>query len=129
CQSSSNLDSSSNQKGVLHQRSEGDILSSPNLKAFTLAELVEATRDFNPDTEIGEGGFGFVYKGWIDEQTCKPARGKTGKVVAIKKLKPDGFQGHKEWLSEVNYLGRLHHPNLVKLIGYCLDGDNRLLVY
>ncbi|CAN0843767.1 Probable serine/threonine-protein kinase PBL3 [Linum grandiflorum] len=60
CQSSSNLDSSSNQKGVLHQRSEGDILSSPNLKAFTLAELVEATRDFNPDTEIGEGGFGFV---------------------------------------------------------------------
>ncbi|KAL3716511.1 hypothetical protein ACJRO7_008156 [Eucalyptus globulus] len=50
-------------------------------------------------------------------------------VVAIKKLKPEGFQGHKEWLAEVNYLGQLHHPNLVKLIGYCLDGDNRLLVY
>uniref|UniRef100_A0A5B7B4B2 Protein kinase domain-containing protein n=1 Tax=Davidia involucrata TaxID=16924 RepID=A0A5B7B4B2_DAVIN len=50
-------------------------------------------------------------------------------VVAVKKLKPQGFQGHKEWLSELNYLGQLHHPNLVKLIGYCLDGDNRLLVY
>nr|KYP55521.1 putative serine/threonine-protein kinase NAK [Cajanus cajan] len=50
-------------------------------------------------------------------------------VVAVKKLKPEGFQGHKEWLSEVNYLGQLRHPNLVKLIGYCLEGDNRLLVY
>ncbi|CAN1179933.1 Probable serine/threonine-protein kinase PBL3 [Linum perenne] len=129
----SNVNSSSRQKSkkesLLHSRSEGDILSCPNLKSFTFAELIEATRDFNPDTEIGEGGFGFVYKGWIDEQTGAPARGKSGKVVAIKKLKPDGFQGHKEWLSEVNYLGRLHHPNLVKLIGYCLDGDNRLLVY
>ncbi|CAI0399385.1 unnamed protein product [Linum tenue] len=126
---------SSNQKGgtkessLLHLRSEGDILSSVNLKSFTFAELVEATKDFNPDALIGEGGFGFVYKGWLDEQTCHSGKGNGGKVVAIKKLKPDGFQGHKEWLSEVNYLGRLHHPNLVKLIGYCLDGENRLLVY
>ncbi|CAI0399386.1 unnamed protein product [Linum tenue] len=114
---------SSNQKGgtkessLLHLRSEGDILSSVNLKSFTFAELVEATKDFNPDALIGEGGFGFVYKGWLDEQTCHSGKGNGGKVVAIKKLKPDGFQGHKEWLSEVNYLGRLHHPNLVKLIG------------
>ncbi|XP_044480284.1 probable serine/threonine-protein kinase PBL3 isoform X2 [Mangifera indica] len=50
-------------------------------------------------------------------------------VVAVKKLKPEGFQGHKEWLTEVKYLGQLHHPNLVKLIGYCLEGENRLLVY
>ncbi|EHA8590844.1 putative serine/threonine-protein kinase PBL3 [Cocos nucifera] len=50
-------------------------------------------------------------------------------VVAVKKLKQEGFQGHKEWLTEVNYLGQLHHPNLVKLIGYCSEGDNRLLVY
>jgi len=47
----------------------------------------------------------------------------------VKKLKPQGYQGHKEWLSEVTYLGQLHHPNLVKLIGYCLEYDNRLLVY
>ncbi|ESQ34337.1 hypothetical protein EUTSA_v10008330mg [Eutrema salsugineum] len=51
-------------------------------------------------------------------------------VVAVKKLKPDAPQGHKEWLAEVDYLGRLHHMNLVKLIGYCLKGDYiRLLVY
>ncbi|PKI36854.1 hypothetical protein CRG98_042803 [Punica granatum] len=50
-------------------------------------------------------------------------------VVAVKKLKQESFQGHKEWLTELDYLGQLHHPNLVKLIGYCLDGENRLLVY
>ncbi|XP_026666411.1 probable serine/threonine-protein kinase PBL3 isoform X2 [Phoenix dactylifera] len=50
-------------------------------------------------------------------------------VVAVKKLKPEGYQGHKEWLTEVDYLGQLHHRNLVKLIGYCSEGDNRLLVY
>ncbi|CDP12360.1 unnamed protein product [Coffea canephora] len=50
-------------------------------------------------------------------------------AVAVKKLTPQGFQGHKEWLSEVNHLGRLHHANLVKLIGFCLKGENRLLVY
>ncbi|KAG8638887.1 probable serine/threonine-protein kinase PBL3 [Manihot esculenta] len=110
-------------------RSEGDILSSPHLKAFTLNDLKNATRSFRPDNLIGEGGFGDVYKGWIDEQTLGAASSGQGMVVAVKKLKPEGFQGHQEWLSEVNYLGQLHHPNLVKLIGYCLDGENRLLVY
>ncbi|KAJ7956365.1 Protein kinase [Quillaja saponaria] len=110
-------------------RSEGDILSSPNLKPFTFSELKNATRNFRPDSLIGEGGFGDVYKGWLDEQTLSATRPGCGMTVAVKKLKPEGFQGHKEWLSEVNYLGQLHHQNLVKLIGYCLVGDNRLLVY
>nr|TKR63862.1 KINASE 2B family protein [Populus alba] len=110
-------------------RSEGEILSSPNLKAFTFNELKNATRNFRPDSLLGEGGFGYVFKGWIDEHTLTAARPGSGMVVAVKKLKPEGFQGHKEWLTEVNYLGQLHHPNLVKLIGYCLEGENRLLVY
>ncbi|KAL0389268.1 UNVERIFIED_CONTAM: putative serine/threonine-protein kinase PBL3 [Sesamum calycinum] len=50
-------------------------------------------------------------------------------VVAVKKLKLESFQGHREWLTEVNYLGLLHHENLVKLIGYCSESDNKLLVY
>ncbi|KAJ0048781.1 hypothetical protein Pint_15231 [Pistacia integerrima] len=79
-------------------RTEGDILSSPNLKAFTFSELKTATRNFRPDSLIGEGGFGYVYKGWIDEQTLEPAKPGSGMVVAVKKLKPEGFQGHKEWL-------------------------------
>ncbi|KAL5996966.1 putative serine/threonine-protein kinase pbl3 [Asimina triloba] len=65
----------------------------------------------------------------IDGQTFAAAKPGSGMVIAVKKLKPEGFQGHKEWLAEVNYLGQLHDPNLVKLIGYCLEGDNRLLVY
>ncbi|GMQ10539.1 hypothetical protein CsSME_00053496 [Camellia sinensis var. sinensis] len=109
--------------------SESEILPSPHVKALSFSELKNATRNFRPDGLLGEGGFGYVYKGWLDEQTLTAAKPGSGIVVAVKKLKPQGFQGHKEWLSEVNCLGQLHHPNLVKLIGYCLDGDNRLLVY
>ncbi|KAL1806346.1 hypothetical protein ACET3Z_029414 [Daucus carota] len=110
-------------------RSESEILSSPHVKAFSFTELKNATRNFRPDSLLGEGGFGYVFKGWIDQHSLSAAKPGSGMVVAVKKLKPEGFQGHKEWLTEVNYLGQLHHPNLVKLIGYCSDGDNRLLVY
>jgi serine/threonine protein kinase len=50
-------------------------------------------------------------------------------VIAVKRLNQEGFQGHQEWLTEINYLGQLYHPNLVKLVGYCLEDDHRLLVY
>lgn len=123
------LPSSTNLSELPTPRTEGQILSSPNLKAFLFGDLKNATKNFRPDSLIGEGGFGCVYKGWIDEQTLAPSKPGSGMVVAVKKLKPEGFQGHKEWLTEVDYLGQLHHPNLVKLIGYCYDGDNRLLVY
>ncbi|XP_058179131.1 probable serine/threonine-protein kinase PBL18 isoform X3 [Rhododendron vialii] len=110
-------------------RSEDEILSSPHLKALLFSELKNATRNFRPDGLLGEGGFGCVYKGWLDEQALTAAKPGCGIAVAVKKLKPQGYQGHKEWLSEVDHLGQLHHPNLVKLIGYCLEDDNRLLVY
>ncbi|KAK8930634.1 hypothetical protein KSP39_PZI017056 [Platanthera zijinensis] len=114
---------------LITPRTEGEILASSNLKDFTFSELRNATRNFRPDSLLGEGGFGHVYKGWIDEQSLAASKPGVGRIVAIKKLKPEGFQGHKEWLTEVDYLGRLHHPNLVKLIGYCSEGDDRLLVY
>ena len=79
-------------------RTEGEILSSSNLKAFTFSELKSATRNFRSDGLLGEGGFGYVYKGWIDEQSLAPSKPGSGMVVAIKKLKSEGFQGHKEWL-------------------------------
>ncbi|KAG7012198.1 putative serine/threonine-protein kinase PBL3, partial [Cucurbita argyrosperma subsp. argyrosperma] len=116
-------------RGLQPKRTEGEILLSPNLKAFTYSELKNATKSFRPDTLIGEGGFGHVYKGWLDEQTLESVKPGTGMVVAVKKLKSEGFQGHKEWLSEVTHLSQLHHPHLVKLIGFCLDGESRLLVY
>lgn len=119
----------SNAQSLPTPRAEGEILSSPNLKAFSFNELKNATRNFRPDSLLGEGGFGYVFKGWLDEHSLAAAKPGSGIVVAVKKLKPEGFQGHKEWVTEVNYLGQLHHPNLVKLIGYCLEGENRLLVY
>ena len=79
-------------------RTEGEILSSSNLKAFTFNDLKTATKNFRPDSLLGEGGFGHVYKGWIDEHTLAPSKPGSGLVVAVKKLKPEGFQGHKEWL-------------------------------
>uniref|UniRef100_A0ACD5XHT1 Uncharacterized protein n=1 Tax=Avena sativa TaxID=4498 RepID=A0ACD5XHT1_AVESA len=110
-------------------RSEGEILQSANVKSFAFTELRTATRNFRPDSVLGEGGFGSVFKGWVDETTFAPARPGTGMVIAVKKLNQEGFQGHREWLAEVNYLGQLSHPNLVRLVGYCLEDEQRLLVY
>ncbi|XP_039059891.1 probable serine/threonine-protein kinase PBL3 [Hibiscus syriacus] len=122
-------DTSSSNGCLPTPRTEEEILASPNLKPFSFSELKNATRNFRPDSLLGEGGFGYVFKGWIDEHTLAAARPGSGMVIAVKKLKPEGFQGHKEWLTEVDYLGQLHHPNLVKLIGYCSEGEYRLLVY
>ncbi|KAL3523824.1 hypothetical protein ACH5RR_016658 [Cinchona calisaya] len=110
-------------------RSESEILESSNLKSFSLNDLRTATRNFRPDSVLGEGGFGCVFKGWIDEHSFKAAKPGTGLVIAVKRLHQESLQGHKEWLTEINYLGLLHHPNLVKLIGYCLEDEHRLLVY
>ncbi|XP_073313664.1 probable serine/threonine-protein kinase PBL3 isoform X2 [Primulina huaijiensis] len=102
---------------------------SGNLRSFTFNDLKNATRNFRFDSLLGEGGFGFVFKGWIDEQTFTPCKPGTGMVVAVKKLKSESYQGHREWLTELNYLSLLHHENLVKLIGYCAESEYRLLVY
>ncbi|OEL26257.1 Serine/threonine-protein kinase CDL1 [Dichanthelium oligosanthes] len=89
-------------------------------QTFTFRDLAVATRNFRPDCLLGEGGFGRVYKGYLN---C------VNQVVAIKQLDRNGLQGNREFLVEVLMLSLLHHPNLVSLIGYCADGDQRLLVY
>ncbi|KAE8703076.1 Serine/threonine-protein kinase PBS1 [Hibiscus syriacus] len=76
--------------------------------------------NFRLESFIGEGGFGRVYKGRLES---------TSQVVAIKQLDRNGLQGNREFLVEVLMLSFLHHQNLVNLIGYCADGDQRLLVY
>lgn len=110
-------------------RTEGEILQSCNLKSFTFSELKNATRNFRPDSVLGEGGFGSVFKGWVDEHSLAASKPGVGIVIAVKRLNQEGLQGHKEWLAEINYLGQLRHSNLVKLIGYCLEDDHRLLAY
>ncbi|KAJ6691630.1 TYROSINE KINASE FAMILY PROTEIN [Salix purpurea] len=109
--------------------SKFDVSVHSNLKSFSFTDLKNATKNFRSETLLGEGGFGCVFKGWIDLNTFAPTKPGSGVVVAVKRLKPESFQGHKEWLTEVTYLGQLHHENLVKLIGYCSESDNRLLVY
>ncbi|XP_043709893.1 serine/threonine-protein kinase PBL27 isoform X2 [Telopea speciosissima] len=89
-------------------------------QTFTFRELAAATKNFRQDCQLGEGGFGRVYKGRLES---------TGQVVAVKQLDRNGLQGNREFLVEVLMLSLLHHPNLVNLIGYCADGDQRLLVY
>ncbi|CAH8356404.1 unnamed protein product [Eruca vesicaria subsp. sativa] len=89
-------------------------------KTFTFRELATATKNFRQECLIGEGGFGRVYKGKIE---------KCDKVVAVKQLDRNGQQGNKEFIVEVLMLSLLHHKHLVNLIGYCADGDQRLLVY
>ncbi|GMY09242.1 U-box domain-containing protein 33-like [Fagus crenata] len=75
---------------------------------FSFSEIVEATRNFDPSLEIGEGGYGNIYKGFL---CCTQ--------VAIKKLRSGASQGPSEFQQEVHVLSRLKHPNLVKLIGSC----------
>ncbi|KAL9675934.1 hypothetical protein QQ045_004142 [Rhodiola kirilowii] len=100
-----------------------------NIKEFTSLELKEATKNFSRSLMLGEGGFGGVYKGVL-----RAADDLSKKIdVAVKQLGRRGLQGHKEWVTEVNVLGVVEHPNLVKLIGYCAEDDergiHRMLVY
>ncbi|CAN8260615.1 unnamed protein product [Cochlearia groenlandica] len=90
------------------------------LKTYTFRELATATKNFRQECLLGEGGFGRVYKGTLQS---------TGQVVAVKQLDKHGLHGNKEFQAEVLSLGQLDHPNLVKLVGFCADGDQRLLVY
>jgi len=97
-------------------------MGEPHIAAqtFIFRELAAATNNFRPECLLGEGGFGRVYKGKLES---------TGQIVAVKQLDRNGLQGNREFLVEVLMLSLLHHPNLVNLIGYCADGDQRLLVY
>ncbi|KAK0604662.1 hypothetical protein LWI29_017968 [Acer saccharum] len=100
-----------------------------NLKEFNFEDLQIATNNFKPEALLGEGGYGRVYKGWIDEKTLTPSEWGTGMAVAIKLWNPETVQAFEQWQLEVNILGRRHHPNLVKLLGYCWEDEMLVLVY
>lgn len=89
------------------------------LRKLTFAHLVEATNGFGPDSLVGSGGFGEVYK----------ARLKDGSSVAVKKLIHFTGQGDREFTAEMETIGKIKHRNLVPLLGYCKIGEERLLVY
>ncbi|XP_039049293.1 probable serine/threonine-protein kinase PBL7 [Hibiscus syriacus] len=88
-------------------------------KNFTLNDIERATNSFDASRVIGEGGFGIVYRGSLDE----------GAAVAVKVLKRKDQHGGQEFLAEVEMLSRLHHRNLIKLIGICAEENICCLVY
>nr|DAD46553.1 TPA_asm: hypothetical protein HUJ06_016490 [Nelumbo nucifera] len=106
-------------KGSLNSKGKDRDNKHNAAQSFTFRELATATKNFKATNLIGEGGFGRVYKGRLE----------TGQIVAVKQLDQNGLQGNQEFIVEVLMLSLLHHSNLVNLIGYCTDGDQRLLVY
>ncbi|ERN18850.1 probable serine/threonine-protein kinase PBL26 isoform X2 [Amborella trichopoda] len=109
-------------KATADGKKDGGKVGNGNIAAqtFTFRELAAATKNFRAECLLGEGGFGRVYKGRLENNS---------QLVAVKQLDRNGLQGNREFLVEVLMLSLLHHPNLVNLIGYCADGDQRLLVY
>ncbi|KAF3326711.1 receptor-like protein kinase [Carex littledalei] len=114
----------SNPKEVEHLRRHS---ATNHLIAFTFEEMRKVTKNFRHDSVLGGGGFGRVYKGFIDGEIRE---GLQPIQVAVKVHDGDNsFQGHREWLAEVIFLGQLSHPNLVKLVGYCCENEHRMLIY
>ncbi|KFK44732.1 hypothetical protein AALP_AA1G295500 [Arabis alpina] len=86
---------------------------------FTYSELKNATQDFDPSNKLGEGGFGIVYKGNLND----------GREVAVKQLLVGSRHGRGQFVAEIVAISSVLHRNLVKLYGCCFEGDHRLLVY
>uniref|UniRef100_A0A1J3JTN8 non-specific serine/threonine protein kinase n=1 Tax=Noccaea caerulescens TaxID=107243 RepID=A0A1J3JTN8_NOCCA len=89
-----------------------------NPHKFKLRELKRATGNFSPENKLGQGGFGTVYKGkWEDRD------------IAVKRVSEKSHQGKQEFISEITTIGNLNHRNLVKLLGWCYERKEYLLVY
>ncbi|KAJ9671869.1 hypothetical protein PVL29_025520 [Vitis rotundifolia] len=89
------------------------------LPLFELATLLNATNNFSSDNKLGEGGFGPVYKGILED----------GEEIAVKRLSKTSRQGLKEFKNEVESIAKLQHRNLVKLLGCCICGREKMLIY
>ncbi|KAL7163937.1 hypothetical protein ACSBR2_039946 [Camellia fascicularis] len=115
--------------GVSKMNMKDEVVHAYICKCFCYDILKEATNKFSKKNLLGEGGFGDVYKGWIDYCTMSAAKPGAGTPIAVKRLRKEGAQGCEEWLNELTFLGKLSHPNVVKLTGHCCEGNHRILVY
>ena len=104
----------------LHGEMDDEFEMGAGPRRFTYNQLSQATRGFSDEEKLGEGGFGSVYRGYLQDQ---------GLHVAIKKVSKTSKQGRREYVSEVTIISRLRHRNLVQLVGWCHDADELLLVY
>ncbi|KAK1421239.1 hypothetical protein QVD17_23424 [Tagetes erecta] len=89
------------------------------LSSYSLTIIAKSTNNFSPDNKLGEGGFGPVYKGVLED----------GREIAVKRLSETSTQGLDEFKNEVKFIAKLQHRNLVKLLGYCIQGNERMLIY
>jgi serine/threonine protein kinase len=87
------------------------------VKDFSFQELSHGTNDFSDSALIGQGGYGKVYRGILSD----------GTIVAIKRAQQGSLQGSKEFFTEIELLSRLHHRNLVSLLGYCDEEDEQVV--
>ncbi|KAJ0028294.1 hypothetical protein Pint_35129 [Pistacia integerrima] len=94
-------------------------IKAARVNGFSFTELEKATSGFSESSLVGQGGYGKVYKGILDN----------GTAVAIKRAQQGSLQGEGEFLTEIEILPRLHHCNLVSLVGYCDEGGEQMLVY
>ncbi|XAR53753.1 Non-specific serine/threonine protein kinase [Bertholletia excelsa] len=86
---------------------------------YDLATVKAATNNFSDASKIGEGGFGYVYEGTL----------ASGQEIAVKRLAKDSTQGEQEFKNEVLLVAKLRHRNIVRLLGFCLEGEEKILIY
>ncbi|KAI8534149.1 hypothetical protein RHMOL_Rhmol10G0066600 [Rhododendron molle] len=106
------------------------ILPTPNLRIFSFSKLRNATKNFGVDALLGEGRFGAVYRGTLYKNVV--LNNGSGLNIVVKKLDNKRIHKFEDWQliqSEVRFLGRLSHSNLVQLLGYCWEDDELLVVY
>ncbi|KAG5029317.1 hypothetical protein AAZX31_05G128800 [Glycine max] len=103
------------------RNNEADVhqMAAQEQKIFAYETLTAATKNFSAIHKLGEGGFGPVYKGKLND----------GREIAVKKLSHTSNQGKKEFMNEAKLLARVQHRNVVNLVGYCVYGTEKLLVY
>ncbi|KAL8241138.1 hypothetical protein R6Q59_014493 [Mikania micrantha] len=89
------------------------------LSSYSISTIAKATNNFSVNNKLGEGGFGPVYKGVLEN----------GQEIAVKRLSETSTQGLDEFKNEVKFITKLQHRNLVKLFGYCIQGNERMLIY
>ncbi|CAL9104084.1 unnamed protein product [Musa textilis] len=98
---------------------EGTDAKDLDLPLFDLGALADATGNFSIESKLGEGGFGPVYKGKLEDE----------QEIAVKRLSKTSVQGIDEFKNEVVLIAKLQHRNLVRLLGCCIQGEERMLIY
>ncbi|KAJ0693559.1 putative protein kinase RLK-Pelle-DLSV family [Helianthus annuus] len=106
-------------KKLLEKSIENKLSRIVEFSEYDFHTVKKATNDFSEDNKIGHGGFGVVYKGEL----------QNGRLIAVKRLSINSGQGEPQFKNEVMLVAKLHHRNLVGLLGFCLEGSERLLIY